>query len=264
MSIMKITSNLNHYNSSQRKNNNSSLSFGELDMFINVKPNKYLKTSNIYLRTYLVRGEEFWNEFSAYIQKKYPEGVKIICHAAADGSDAYTAAMRLIDDLGNNGAAKYFPIVASDISNKALMKMRNRIINVSDNEKILLEKSLKTFDKSYFFDGDKNILRVKDILYSKIQPRMANIMNEVDKYKKHKEPCIVIFRNAWYQLNDQGKRLLSQKLYDNLKPESSVVIGKQDAVMIPELLVSAGFHPVLLPNLGNCYIFEKPLLSSIV
>lgn len=75
-----------------------------------------------------------WKKFVHFIDKKYKnqDKVKINCFACSDGSEPYSLAIHLINELGIQKAKKFLPIEASDISEP--------VINEAKTGKILLHK----------------------------------------------------------------------------------------------------------------------------
>lgn len=90
------------------------------------------------------------------------------------------------------------------------------------------------------------------------------IMSEVDKYRKYNKPIVIIFKNAWYQLKQKSRELLAEKLYNNLKPGSSIIVSSLDTMLIEDLLKEKGFAQVKLHNKAWCSIFEKPIIDKSV
>lgn len=251
-----------------KKSDKSAPAFGAWDGESIIKARKHLATDKMFHTTLLFRNAKFWPEFSKHVQNKFPNGVNIHSYAASDGSESYSIIMKLIDDIGEARAKKYFPIYSNDISKEAVNQMKKRELEIAqyeEDENIFINLKNKNI-LDYFEDKGKSekypwgnhILKAKDNLYSNIRPKRADIMKDLDDNSKFADPCVVFFRNAWYFFSDKGRYKLAEKLYSKLKSGSSLIIGEVDHSTIPPILEKNGFSPLIQNGVKSRFIFERP------
>ena len=265
MRIAPVNQNINFHNN-RKNSSNTAPSFTAWEAVSRIKVKKAVQEPQVYHFTTLFRNPHFWADFSSHIQNKFPNGAKIYNYAASDGSESYSLIMRLIEDIGDDNAKKYFPIMSNDIGKAAVQRMKKRKIEVSKNEEESIFINLKKTNLTQYFDfigkdpiyGTNDILKVKKSLYSKIIPKQANIMKDLEDSSMFQDPCVLLFRNAWYFFSKEGKNKLAEKLFDRLKPGSSLVIGGVDRPHIPPILIEKGFRPVKHYGGDQLYIFERP------
>lgn len=163
-----------------------------------------------------------------------------------------------------------FPILTNDISDEAINQIKKREIEISTTEEEAIFLNLKNVGMENFLDFDNNdnanlwktgVLSVKDSLYSNIVPRCADIMKDLKDKSRFDDPCVLLFRNAWYFFTDKGKSKLAKMFFKALKPGSSLIIGELDRDKIPPILIKQGFKRAFVSGIEQKYIFEKPLLN---
>lgn len=236
---------------------NTPQSFGHWGVVEKVEINKLFQNESINTATRLFRAEDsWWGLFSNYVQNKYPKGVKVFCFAASDGSEPYTIAMKLIDDLGWKKSKKYFPIISADISLEAVLRMQKRDISISNEEIEAVKKNLNQTSINDFFEMKNKDFKVKEKLFSKIEPIKADIFDEIKKIDPNGKPCVVLFRNAWYFMNSVGKNILVESLAVNLPKGSTMVIGGIERE-VPPMLINRKFSKAIINGIEDKYIFEK-------
>lgn len=213
-----------------------------------------------FTKTYLKHDTNFerpdldW-DFACNQIKKHAPNSRILCHACSDGSEAVTLALKLGGD---------YIIDAFDISKKIIKQAKKGLFFISsvgrDEDFYNKYKDFFTPKKGFLSLGFSEKLKEYEMVkeYSLDKKILKNIKFKVQDItksfqKKQEDPCVVLFRNAWYLLKDDAERIkLSQNLYENLKPKSIVIIGHADTshkydglfCHIDELLEKTGFKGI--------------------
>jgi len=263
MRINSINSYTNLYN--QKRSNATAPSFGMWDKGSAVKAKKAIQRNEVYHFTALFRNAGFWSDFSKHIQTKFPNGVKFHNYAASDDSESYTIIMKLIDDLGEEKAKKYFPILSNDISATAIKQIKKRELIITQPEEESIFINLKNTGMDKYFDikqtgltYNQSLLKVKNSLYSKITPKRADIMKDLNDNTKFDEPCVLLFRNAWYFFTPNARTTLAHNLFSRLKPGSSLIVGSTEQKDVAKVLLEKGFKQAVVDGKPQSFIFERP------
>lgn len=190
--------------------------------------------------------------FADAVKTKFPNGVKIYDYACSDGSEAYGIAMTLRKDLGNDAAQKYFPIIAADLGQDIVNLAQKGSIQIDENDKqAIINKIGKKEFKRLFNDSLKTTreegnlfqtYKVSDELKNTIKFEQADFIKDVKnrKFSEDGKPCIIIFRNAFYLLEKQGRPGILKHLADNPGfPAGSIIhfSAPQDPIIPVGLIV---------------------------
>ena len=185
--------------------------------------------------TNLNREDLDWGKFARFLNYRFQnqEHVNINLHGCSDGSDAYTLSMNLIKELGN-GAKKFFPILASDISES--------VIKTAQAGKILLhKKDLDYLDKMgarHYFERDYNSPvqvmhdieffphKVNKSLKDTVDFSIKDVMKSAQKRDISDE--VFMFRNGWTFNTLEKQNQLAKDLSKNSNKKTLVVIGQSD------------------------------------
>lgn len=242
-------------------------------------------------RTMFLRNDLNWTKFVDYLDEKY-DGVKkptIYCYACSDGSEPYTLAMMLISKLGEEKAQKFFPIIAKDIDSAFLDDANDGNVYLTEADFHKIDDKTKRSIFKFFDLGEKfkdpNVkeewpfmdkieddfikingeivfpAKVKDILKKAVVFEQANILDDIQNVKS--DNSVVMFRNAWKYLGDDGIESLLKSLSDNLNESSICNIGEFDTdsdVNIGGRLLQNGFKK---SNIINCYEKATPSADDI-
>ncbi len=185
--------------------------------------------------TNLNREDLDWQKFARFLQNRYfrQSRVKINLYGCSDGSDAYTLTINLIKELGT-GAKKFFPILASDISEP--------VIKTAKEGKILLHsKDLDYLDKlgaRHYFERDYNepvqIMRNIEFFPHHVSKQLRETVDfsikDVNKSVKNHDFSdeVFIFRNGWTFNTLENQNQLARNLHTNSNNKTLVVIGQSD------------------------------------
>jgi len=202
-----------------------------------------------------------WPRFITELDNKYPNGAKINCYACSDGSEAYSIALKLIQQLGLKKAQKFFPIIAKDIDKEQIEKDKKGIvglrktIDIPEMKRCLKDTNIKIDDiiepaniepEKVFgvYNYEIGQYKVKGFLKDVVKFETANIVEDTNK--KFPENSVVLFRNAVPYLSPEQEKQLVQNLDKNLSAGNLVVIGgfDQDYSCIAEHLANSSFHVV--------------------
>lgn len=181
------------------------------------------------------RADTNWSKLAKFLDNRYKEEqkVKINLFGCSDNSDGYTLVMNLIKVLGD-GAKKFFPIEASDLS--------ENIIRENKNGNILLHsRDLEYINKlgmSGFYERDltkpDQIMqgiefypyRVKAELRKLVEFSAADL-KQISKIRDFSNQ-VVSFRNGWAFNSLEVQDEIAKNLYQNSNNKTLVIIGQSD------------------------------------
>lgn len=211
--------------------------------------NRY-KRGSVKNYTTIFRNLKFFKELPGFLLNKYPEGVKIYDYACSRLHEASSIVITLFDALSSKEANKFLPIYAFDNNPKILKKNIKRTLELDEGE---LE-GFKWFENINIQDylqylraskPDQKLYRMRDDLSNNIYFDYGDIFEDLENRKFSEKPCVVFFRNAWQFLTENGSKELSKKLFDNLHPDSTVIIGDMDTYgNAGEDLLESGFRKI--------------------
>lgn len=235
---MKVNSNLNYNNSF------TSLRMSTYDKFGNVVNCHY---------TNFNREDINWSKFAKFLNERFEsqDKVKISFFGCSDGSDPYTLILNLLKELGEK-AKKFFPIIASDISESIVKQVNDGKIQLH-NKDIEYLKKMNAMD--YFERDNKEKIQVfkkielvpfivKDSLKDKIQTSVKDVRESVKN--ENYSNSVFIFRNGWTfnTLSEQNE--IAKNLYKNSNKNTLVTIGQSDLFKsnASEYLQKSGFKGI--------------------
>lgn len=139
---------------------------------------------------------------------KDTDKVNVYNYACSDGSEPYSLAISLIENLGEDEAEKFFPIQAFDIDQVIINKAKKGEMSCSkyDMQKIN-ENSSGKFDKYFkkMFDTDNEgaIIKPQPYLKNKVKFERSNFTKDVQKIETKNN--LILCRNFWrYLPNDKA------------------------------------------------------------
>lgn len=186
--------------------------------------------------TNMNREDVDWKKFVHFIDKKYKnqDKVKINCFACSDGSEPYSLAIHLINELGIQKAKKFLPIEASDISEPVIneAKAGNILLHPKDLDFINNSNASDFFKRDYSKPSKiiRNIefypYKVSSELRKCVNFSVENIYEKVKRQKFHNQ--IVMFRNGWTfnDLNTQNE--IAKNLNKASNESTLILIGQSD------------------------------------
>jgi len=248
-----------------------------INYYVDNQTNNKIEVNNT---TRLFRVPTLFKKMPSFINQKFPSGAKIYCYASSDGSEAYTIALNLLNELGEEESSKFFPLYASDVIPEIINNAQNGIIRMKDEEIHDFYKYTDLDFNKYFTqidnedtalqpDTDGKIRRtykVNPALFEKVQFKCADITK--DCKNKFEGPSVVLFRNALYLLENDKERIeLVSNLSKNLDNGSLLILGKYDYIRFLQLggiLEANGFRKVKEFGKDSSLIFEKRTDNTVL
>lgn len=149
--------------------------------------------------------------------------LRVWCGAASSGEEPYMIAMVLSDFFGLERNQWDTKVLATDISTRVLQLASAGVYNAEQL------KNLPEHWKRHFFKpvaGGTQYM-VKDELKREVLFRQFNLM---DPFPFRKKMHIVFLRNVMIYFDDNTKKGLIQKVYDNLEPGGYLFIGTTETL----------------------------------
>ena len=216
--------------------------------------------------TKFYRDPELFKALPEYLDKKFPNGAPIYCYACSDGSEPYTLAIEMMEQKIN----KFFPLKCLDLSKEMISDVKEgsiEILNADLNDYPILKNYFKKQNYQYGVVTYNPTTKLKE----KITAQEADVLEDIKKDDKFKEPAVVMFRNAWYLL-EQGyhkskidqRTALAEGLFEKLKPGSLLIIGQTDLdASTTSIIEKTGFIPVKKDEFKHKYnqryfVYERP------
>ncbi|MBR3605747.1 MAG: hypothetical protein IKL52_06945 [Candidatus Gastranaerophilales bacterium] len=230
-------------------------------------------------RTFFFRKDLPWKSLPVYLCRQFrgAEKINVYNFACSDGSEPYSLAISLINDLGEAGARRFFPIKASDVDENVIEQAKKGTIKATSGDMAKLERIIykpKTIHD--FFDVERDyenhdfpyILHPKEILTKNVQFECKSIEEGLDEVEKSNS--LVLARNFWRYLSIEELASASMKLRKNLDSSSRVIIGDFDKTgdpiskasghsiedKTPAFLMHLGFRPA---DFEPCNPYENVL-----
>lgn len=193
--------------------------------------------------------------------------------ACSDGSEAYSLAIALIEQLGFETAKKYFPIYASDIDSEIIKQAKSGKIYATNGDikefiKIVKDKQLGKYFKCQKLKENSYELTANNVLRDNIIFSQEDIYDGLDNVKK--SSSLILCRNFWKYLPAKKVAELTWKMRTCLDETSRILIGGYDKAngYPPFFLEGLGFYPVshdydfMNGNMLRLYPFEFDTFSS--
>lgn len=201
-----------------------------------------------------------WGYLGQRLDELFPndEHVNVFNFACSDGSEPYSLAICLIEQLGEERAKRFFPINASDIDENILPDKKNPKIKATKEDIKEINEITNNNIKKYFhvkhnrekiafspkqaveFKDEEYILTPKKILKNCINFNCQNFYDGLDELKSKNN--LVLCRNFWGYLNEDDIINCAKKLYKKLDDSSIVIIGDFDLEdsYVPKFLTELG------------------------
>ena len=202
---MKISNNYN------KNTNFTSLRMKTFDKFGNVINCHY---------TNFNREDINWKKFAKFLGDRFEaqDKVKVNFFGCSDGSDPYTLILNLIKELGDK-ARKFFPILASDISEQVVKQVDEGKIQLH-NKDIEYLKKINAMD---YFERDnggkiqtfKNLELMPFIVKNSLKEKMQTSVKDVRDAVKEENfsSSVFIFRNGWTFNTLSQQKEIAENLY---------------------------------------------------
>ena len=185
----------------------------------------FLTTNHTYFMREFEHFEYFKKEVLPWLKKKESSrrDLHIWCGAASTGEEPYMIAMVLADFFGMEHSMWDTKVLATDISTKVL---KQAIAGVYTEKQL---KNLPEQWKKHFFipvAGGTQYM-VKDELKKEVIFRQFNLM---DPFPFKRKLHTVFLRNVMIYFDDETKKTLIQKVYDNMEPGGYLFIGTTETL----------------------------------
>ena len=210
-----------------------------------LKNNKCFGTDTVRTSTNLFREDLDWFGLAKFIRYHFADKKKVNIYsmACSDGSEAYTMAISLFENMSEDIQAKFLPIIASDIDKKVLdLAVKGRInieaIEFLGPERIYncrLDKYFKNPRATVMLEGD--VISDSDTMLS-YQPiyklacavkfHQSDILTELNKIQDDGN-SVVMCRNVFPYLSEAYTDEIVQTAKNKLKKGSLFVTGDYDA-----------------------------------
>lgn len=205
-----------------------------------------------------------WNTLGKTLDELFPENkkVNVFNFACSDGSEPYSLAICLIEQLGEKKAKRFFPINASDIDSKIIPTVKHNKISATKEDIEAINEMTNNNIEKYFdveykkaktitnskgaieFKDEKYILTPKKILKKNVEFKCKDFYNGLDDLKSTNN--LVLCRNFWGYLKEDEIIKCAKKLYEKLDDSSIVLIGDFDLdnSYVPKFLTELGIDSV--------------------
>ena len=212
-----------------------------------------------------------WKSIGRIFNKQFPKGkVNIYDYACSDGSEAYSLIIALIEQLGENKAQRFFPIMASDVDGEIInMATSGKIMATQDDifamENIIKDGKIKKYFGVTELGGGQYLLSPKEVLTKNVQFKKEGISSGLDKVSKD-ENNIVLARNFWKYLSREELTNASWKIGEKANDKTLVVVGNFDISRdneTPFFLKELGFDSIPDELNQNILEFDKNRLNFI-
>lgn len=164
-------------------------------------------------------------ERKARAQHSYPKA-RIWCAAVATGQEAYSVAMAVTDFLTTRSACGLivdeFPILASDISSKALATAREGRYSSAE-----LDRGLTAQQRDRFLRQENGAWIVHDSLRRMVEFRRINLVLPLPDLGTFD---LILCRNLLIYLDDATRRRLCLGLHAALNPQGILMIGAAESL----------------------------------
>ena len=238
----------------------------------------------VWTTTNFFRDDFDWKCFIKYLLFHFngKDRVNAYSLACSDGSEAYTYAISLMEEIPYSAHTKFFPVFASDIDSEVINCAKSGKINIEDSEFYYINKM--GMDLNYYFENKNKPIKIerdsncdKTVgLYSyepiselkqAVEFKQSDILSEL-KNINDSGNSVVMCRNVMPYLNDNYVEKVIKAASDVLKDGSLFVIGDYDSCKnIDEQLLKNGFYRPLIENRnvyqkGNSKELTDRLLSG--
>lgn len=194
-----------------------------------------------------------WHGFRRQIAKEFKDAGKVNVYnfGCSDGSEAYSFALSMIDELGEKTAQKFFPIKAYDIDEDVLSVATSGKIPCDFEDLNRLSKNIKEKNASKLYDIDFSSSSSSYPLYFipssnlslSVNFEKGNILEKVDEINPSNS--LILCRNFWPYINPSDRINALEKLCSRIDETSRIVIGNYDKFAIMHLLEEFGFEEVV-------------------
>lgn len=204
-----------------------------------------------------------WDELGFEINSQFPQDkVNTYIFGCSDGSEAYSLAVALIEQLGLETAKKYFPILASDVDGEMVKQAQSGKVCATEKDILKFVKMVKNRQLGKYFipskkDEDTFEFTMSKILTDNIIFCQEDISDGINKLGNG--PNLIFCRNFWRYLSPEKIADVTWMMKNKFDETSRIVIGAYDQKnsKTPFFLEDIGFQS--LPQ--NHDFYESPILK---
>ena len=213
--------------------------------------------------TYFFRDDLEWGSFARYLNLhfKNTDKVNIYNAACSDGTEPFTLVMTLLTTLGKEKSEKFFPIEAFDLNTRLVKKAKTGEIHFLPGLYGVIDflnlKFRTLFGDTRFLSYKKQKhggfgVKMNDDVRRMVNFRVGNVISKVRNIEG--ENTVFLCRNMWMYLTEAERIKLAEKLGQNLKKNSVVVLGQYDLSNsnARKLLLKNGFEETYVDK-----VYEK-------
>lgn len=224
--------------------------------------------------TFMFRPGINWEMLPQKLEERFKdkEHVNIVSHACSDGSEAYTIAIALLEKLGPERAAKFFPIIAKDADKTIIGYAEGENIALTPNDLIRFKVRKIKYKKYFeptgkkanieeFCNPDLKLYKVKPELKNLVRFEQGNVFDSLNSLQDDTN-TVFFFRNALPYFSEENQSKFFKLAGKKLSGKSMLVLGKYDFEQLgPEMLSSrfkaAGLKQTSPPDKLCSQIFTK-------
>ncbi len=198
--------------------------------------------------TRFLRDDLPWECLRKILDEQFPQDEKINVYnfACSDGSEPYSLALTLIEQYGEEGAKRFFPIYASDIDEAMVDIAQNIGILATEDDLERLNEITKDNILKYFIVQENHCandytLFPKDIIKDVVEFSVKDIESGIDEIKPSNS--LVLCRHCWKYFGADKICSVAQKLNEKLDESSRIFIGDFDKQkrFVPDFFEKFGF-----------------------
>ena len=162
-------------------------------------------------------------EWTAKLNKRGSNDLRIWCAACASGEEAYTLQMVIMRKLGLDYGSYDGGLLATDISAKALLVAKTAVYSAEQIGPIS-----PGMRHAYFKSLGNNQFIVRDNIREQILFKRFNLMNE--RFPFGKKFQIIFARNVMIYFDEDTRQRLIRKLYNQLESGGYLFIGHSETI----------------------------------
>lgn len=218
--------------------------------------------------TYAFREDLDWKGLARLFDRNFKnkDKVNVYSIACSDGSEPYSLIITLLEELGEQKAAKFFPIMASDKNEEVIDFNKNGIWNLKSSElkefkerRYIADKYIQAAPKKIQLRNDAispytTSYRINEKVLKNVNFQRKDLIEQL-KNIKDESNTVVMCRNVLPYFYDTAKVLEVAKLAgEKLKKGSLFIVGISDSQTdIRDFLLNVGFTY----DDENPYVFKK-------
>jgi chemotaxis protein methyltransferase CheR len=162
-----------------------------------------------------------WMQQSLLPTLSYPKRIRIWSAAASTGQEAYSLAMLLHDNLGENG----WEVFGSDVSSQVLNTAKQGLYPIS-----LADEIPENYLKAYCLKGvgkHEGLMKISPTLMNKVSFDQINLNKELPNVGMFD---VIFLRNILIYFQQDTKQSVVARILKTLKPGGHLIIGHSETL----------------------------------